>query len=445
MINSQPHYLLERIAEQEKRIAELEARIAKLEGDNLALHKENKELKARLQAYENAHTPPSLSKKKRPPRQSSGKLGAPLGHPKYERSVPEPTKTVEHKAKNCPHCKYKLKKPFRIERRVIEEIPEPQPIEVTEHLIYYYKCSHCDKEVVPKHNLPKGGFGYNLETNVTLLKYDDRLTLIKAAKAIERQYGIRITDVGILKITNRAAKKLAPEYWKQILLLRASKVVYVDETEIKVNGKAYWLWAFVGLQQTIFVIRKSRAKKVIEEILGKNFFGTITCDGWTAYTQYSNNLQRCWAHMLREAKELLEKYKEFEVFYNNLKKMYAQVKRVRAKQPPPKKRLQLKEKLEERMKHMLDAMDSHKHFAKFATKLRNGLPYWFTCIVKLWVEPTNNIAERALRELIVQRKIIGSLRAEQGAETMAIVHSMLATWKQQNQPTFQTLKKHISC
>lgn len=97
------------------------------------------------------------------------------------------------------------------------------------------------------------------------------------------------------------------------------------------------------------------------------------------------------------------------------------------------------------MKYMLDTMESHKHFAKFAAKLRNGLPHWFTCIAKPWVEPTNNIAERALRELIVQRKIIGGLRAEQGAETMQIVHSMLAAWKQQQQPLFPTLKKHLSC
>ncbi|MFH1256219.1 MAG: transposase, partial [Candidatus Diapherotrites archaeon] len=59
-------------------------------------------------------------------------------------------------------------------------------------------------------------------------------------------------------------------------------------------------------------------------------------------------------------------------------------------------------------------------------------------------EPTNNIAERALRELIVIRKIIGGLRRETGARTMETIASMFATWKQQGKPLYPTLKKAIS-
>ena len=133
-----------------KTIERLEARIVELEKTVLKLHKENAGLHARLRAYENAHTPPSKSKKKREPEEPSGKLGAEKGHPKYEREQPEPTKTVEHKLDACPHCSHKLKKPFKIERRVIEEIPKPQPIQVTEHLVEHYKCPHCHKKVKAK-------------------------------------------------------------------------------------------------------------------------------------------------------------------------------------------------------------------------------------------------------------------------------------------------------
>jgi hypothetical protein len=53
--------------------------------------------------------------------------------------------------------------------------------------------------------------------------------------------------------------------------------------------------------------------------------------------------------------------------------------------------------------------------------VKNGLGYWFTCLIHLFVEPTNNTAERALRELIVQRKIMGGLRREQGAHIMEVI------------------------
>jgi len=51
---------------------------------------------------------------------------------------------------------------------------------------------------------------------------------------------------------------------------------------------------------------------------------------------------------------------------------------------------------------------------KFAAKMRNGIPHWFTFLVVPGVEPTNNRAERALREHVVQRKIHGLLQERQG-------------------------------
>jgi len=125
--------------------------------------------------------------------------------------------------------------------------------------------------------------------------------------------------------------------------------------------------------------------------------------------------------------------------------MHEIIQKTRTKPPPLKKRQNLREKLEQRMQDMTDAMDSHKHFTTFATKLRNGLPYWFTCITNLLVEPTNNIAERALRELIVQRKIMGCLRRPKGTKIMETIHTMLATWKQQNKPIYSTMRNLISC
>lgn len=453
MENSHYVELLKQISEIRKENSGLKKRNQILENENKKLThkisvliKENKELKRRLSLYENPHTPPSLLKKKRPPieRNSSGVLGAKPGHEKYERQQPEPTETVKHEQATCPGCQHKLGNPFKIEEKIIEEIPDPQPIKVIRHLIYHYQCTNCGKIIIPKHNVPKGMFGWNLQTQIVLSKYVDRLTLRKIEEALERQYKIKITNTGILRITGRASNLLEKEFQNQISLIRLSKVVNVDETKIKVNGKPYWIWVFVGENQTIFVIRKSRAKKVLEEVLGKIFLGTIGCDGWDSYKQFSSNLQRCWAHILRESHETKEKHKEFDFFHGRLKEFFEKIKEVREKPPSLEERQKIKQKLEEELEQLVDSMDGHKKFKKIATKIRNGLPYWFTCVVNLLVEPTNNIAERALRELVVQRKIIGGLRREKGAKTMEITHSMVATWKQQEKPLFETLKTAIS-
>ena len=426
-----------------KRIEQLEAENLELKKQLLATQKKVIEFEHRLRAYENAHTPPSKSRRKREPKEPSGKLGAKKGHPKWERTQPEPTQTIKYSEDECPHCKQALGKPNKTVRRVIEEIPEPAPIKVTEHLINYYKCKYCGKNIVAENNVPKGSFGANAETTTVLLRFEDRLPLRKVVNALNRQ-GLDMTNVCVQNITGRVAGKLLPEYNKQVQLLRASRVVYADETGIKISGKSNWLWTFTGENTTAYVVRKSRGHKVPEEVLGKDFAGVITSDGHSAYKGFGSEQQRCWAHLIRESKELLEQHKLYKCHHNNLTKIFKKLKEARAKPPPLEQRLEIKKKLEKQVKQICDALDGHKTYLKFGGKLRRAIPHLFTCIIHLFVEPTNNIAERSLRELIVFRKIIGGLRRECGARTLETIASMLATWKQQDKPLYQTLKKHIN-
>ena len=418
-------------------------RVRMLEEENAFLRAKVEELENRLLAYENAHTPPSLTLKKPPRKEASGKLGAKAGHPKWERKEPEPTGSVEYIEETCPKCEHKLGNPFKTERVLEEEIPEPQPIEVIEHLINHYKCINCGNHVIATNKAPKGRFGKNVQAHVTLLKFDDRLPLRKVVSSLERHYGLSMTNVGVFQITRQVAGKLEQPYRALIERVRDARVVYCDETKMRVDGITFWLWTFTTEQETVFVIRKSRAKKVVEEILGENFKGVITCDGWTAYAQYPALIQRCWAHLLREIKKLNEKYDGVQGFYNSFKKMFEQIRQVRAKPPSFEIRQALFMQLKEEMQEVVKQMNAYTQLRKFAGKVKNGLDYWFTCIIHLFVEPTNNIAERALRELVVQRKIIGGLRREKGARIMETVASMIATWKQQQLPLFATLKSYL--
>lgn len=416
---------------------------SQLIGIILGLDERFTELERRLAFYENPHTPSSKSRKKPPRKESSGKLGAPIGHPKYERKEPEPTGSVEYREETCPHCDAELDEPFKTERVIEEEIPEPQPIEVIEHLVNHYKCPKCNTHIIARNDAPSGRFGKNVLTHVILLKYDDRLPLRKVTNSLERHYNIHITDVGVFKITDKVSKKLELPYKELIQRIRNAKVIYADETEIKVDGVTYHLWTFVTENEVLFVIRKSRSKSVIEEVIGKKFDGVICSDGWTAYTQYTSNLQRCWAHLLREAKDLDKKYTSFEGFYKAFKKIFEKIKKIREKQLSLKTRTKWKERLKLEMEQIVEQMNSYKEFRKFAVTVKNGLEHWFTCVVNLLVDPTNNIAERALRELIVIRKIIGGLRREKGAHIMEVITTMIATIKKRELPLFQTIKSYL--
>jgi len=407
------------------------------------LERENCELKKRLLMYENAHTPPSLQKiKKRIPRESSGKLGAPKGHPKYEREEPEISKVIKHIVDICPYCNTKLNLKEILEV-IEEEIPEMKKIKAIKHLIEWGICPKCRKRVVAKNNAPADRFGPILKSHITLLKHEDRLPLRKVESALERNHDFKITHTGIMKVIRKVANKLREPYYEIIKQIRSSKVVYIDETGYKLNGNQWWLWTFVCQNVVLFVIRKSRSKDVVEEILGKKYEGIISCDGWKTYESFSDKLQRCWAHLLRESYHMKEDHKDFEQYHKILKGMFDKIIQIRLKPPDEKIRIELAEEMRDSLLQTSKSMSAYPQFKKFSIKIENGINFWFTCIENLEVEPTNNYAEQALRELIVQRKIMGGLRSEKGAETLEIISTMIATWKKQDKPLLQAMKSYL--
>ena len=425
-----------------KRLEQLETENIELKKQLLAALKKIAELEQRLLAYENAHTPPSKQRfKKNPPTEPKGKLGAKVGHEKWEREQPTPTETIEHTETHCPKCNHQLDKPLKVVRKIVEDIPEPTPVIVTEHLISHYKCGHCGKIIVPKVKLPQGSFGYNLQTEIALLNVDSRLPLRKIKSILKRTHNLEITDAHIYKMLHTMSNKLSCEYEKNIQLIRASPFVHADETGMSVDGKNYYLWVFTNGVTTIFTITKTRSKKTINEILGENYSGIIICDGWSAYSNYTPRIQRCWAHILREAKYLTEKIPLFKIFYERLCEMFAQIKELL--EQPIEKRKPAYEKLYKQLTKLMDCMESHREYKKLATKIRNGGKNWFTCLLYPNIEPTNNLAEQTIREPIIRRKIFGCLDNQKGAQTFSINTSLITTWKQQKLDLFQTIKQNL--
>lgn len=134
----------------EKLVIELQKRIAQLE--------------ARLAVYENAHTPPS--QKRFPERKTrdegNGKPGRPTGFEGSTRPALKPDMVEVVHSSNCTHCGSALGEPASYTSIVVEEIPKPQPVIVTEFKLAQYVCPHCGQEMTATHpDCPsKGVFGY---------------------------------------------------------------------------------------------------------------------------------------------------------------------------------------------------------------------------------------------------------------------------------------------
>ena len=427
-------------------IEQLQEAIVQLEHDNELLRVHIGELEAQLAKYENPHTPPSLrrggnSKKNQNKKNGRKKPGQKKGHKGVTRKRVEPDDRIDLTLDQCPYCNAELDSPSRIESNVIEEIPEPQPVIVTEYKIAHYTCPGCKREIIATDpGCPKEGiFGNNTIAQATVLKYEERLPHRKIREVLNRQYGLDISPATILDLTRRASDAVRSEYGEILGRIRTAKVLYVDETSIKVQGKKYWIWLFTTPEDTFVVIRKSRGMKVLMEVLTRRFKGIITCDGWKPYAKFTNRIQRCWAHLLRESKDLAVKIAEAIPLHKALKRLYEKLTDALEGDPPPEIRRRLWYEARATLRRWLRKEYEGGKLKKLIGKISNGFEYWFTFVLHPDVEPTNNRAERALREHVVQRKIIGTLRNEKGTYIHETMMTVLSTWKQRGLNSLQML------
>nr|MDO8080670.1 IS66 family transposase [Candidatus Freyarchaeota archaeon] len=429
---------------------ELQKEIQRLSEENAQLREENAQLKRRLMLYENPHTPPSRRRypTTHPHSHNLGKRfpGRPRGHPGKTRPAPKPDVVEKPEWENCPHCGAHLSGPSHVRHHIVEEISNPSPKTVIDFLEFEGRCDRCGGYVAVRHPdcPPEGRFGKNLYVQTTLMKFEDRLPIQKVGWALERQHGISLTPATILDLTRRVSDWLRPEYERILQIIRCADVVYADETGAKVDGKRHWTWVFTTPSETLIAIRKSRGKKVLEEILGENFEGVIICDGWKSYLNFTTRIQRCWSHLLREAEYLAENIAEAKPLSEALHELYHHIKNLPKDRPPPEVMANLVEDARRTMNYWVEKNYETEEVRKFAAKIRNGADHWFTFLTTPGVEPTNGRAERALRECVVQRKIIGTFRNGKGTRTYETIMTMLATWKQQGLNLYKALAENLT-
>jgi len=406
---------------------------------------EIEKLKKKLRRYENPHTPPSKDERKSRTNfvsKTGLTVGKKTGYKGATREKKKPTDFISSFDNICSQCS-KYNQPKEIKSKVYEEIPDPQPTKIVEVKwgVYTCACGHCwesKSEEMPT----KGIFGKNIQAQITLLRFDDRLPLRKTISAIERQYKTTLTSKAVYDVTKRVADKATPEYEEIKHKIRRATHLHIDETKIKIQSVTYWLWIFRSNKNVFFVIHKKRNRTVLDEILGNNYAGIIICDGLSAYEEYTKYLQRCWAHILRETKELAEKYEDAKPMHQWMKDLFAKVKLVSVRDPPQKRRI-LYDKCIQEMQQLIQMYSSYNHLAKVVTTIKNGLEFWFTRILHPQIEPTNNNGERSLREMVVMKRIMGTLRNQDGADVLAKMMTLISTWRLNGQNPFYSLRAII--
>lgn len=324
--------------------------------------------------------------------------------------------------------------------------PKPGTIGITgtctQHVFGKSLCS-CGFETdsVPYRAPPEEGWskglgewrliGPGLLSFMVFAKYKLHLTIGKI-KLLVSHLGISLSE-GVIAEALVEAGQAVNDLDPSILdALRASSLINMDETSWQEKKITRWLWVAVGETAVYFAIG-GRTKEMARDILG-NFAGWLMTDGYGAYRTQSHRI-RCWAHLRRKAKGLEESAHPIQASFGKMALAHVEaiqesVYKMRDLMGPSREKEQ--EVAEEKQALFCCDMLRHRESTQepirtFAGEILNDPQAIFAIVQNPDLPLTNNVAERALRPMVILRKLSHGSKSPHGALSTARLASVYET------------------
>lgn len=437
----------------EARVAQLEALVLKLQARLEALEAENARLRKNSS---NSHKPPSSDIVKPPlpsaPDGQKRKIGGQPGHERHDRAPYEPVeidRTVEFTLDRCPVHGGPLK-PSGAPPRIIQQVDlVDKPVVVTEYRALAYWCAHCKAihyAPFPKDVVACGLVGPRLTALVAFLKGGAHASYSTIQNLFRDVLLLPLSTGQIAKLISKTRRALDPVYAELRAALPGAKRLNVDETGHAERKKGFWTWGFRARRFTLFKIDESRGSGVLVGMLGRKFRGVIGCDYFSAYRKYMSEtgaaVQFCWAHLIRDVKFLLTLPSRTTRRYGRrllaeIRAMFKVIHR-RAEMTAAGYRRALGRMRRRVMAAALHSTWTAEAYA-LAERFRGHASSYFRFIETPGVDPTNNAAERALRFVVIDRRITQGTRGPAGRQWCERIWTAAATCAQQGRSLHQFL------
>ena len=245
------------------------------------------------------------------------------------------------------------------------------------------------------------------------------------------------------KVVAKASAALDAPYAELLGRLPLEQAINVDETGHKDNGGKFWTWVFRAELYVLFKIDKTRGSKVLLDVLGEEFDGVLGCDYFSAYHKYMSDfnitVQFCIAHLIRDIKFLTGLPDAETCAYGQrllaaVKAMFKVIHR-RGETDPAAFRRALEQArdriLEEALRDVPSRLDANGKELKreafnMAKRFRENGKAYFEFVTTPGIGPTNNLAEQAVRFVVIDRRITQGTRGLKGRETCERLWTVVA-------------------
>ena len=379
----------------------------------------------------------------------------------FERHVSE-TRYEKPDMDACPSCGHDLTIASEKIRYVVESIPAT--LKVTKIIKQSCKCSVCN----PKDNqiyyplssslFPGSIMTHSFASFIAYHKYELGIPFEHLSRHIKETLDIEISKQNLAFYMAKVANILAPIYhkMKDDLLHNQAKVIHADETTLSISKrpesdkerkKSYvyvYTSSYYDSQIAIYDFHESRAIDRTAAWLS-DYEGVIVCDDFKGYTKLKKDnpkikLQRCFAHVRRRFADIVKTLPEEnhsssyakkildvigKLFY--LESIYKKEKLTapdllirRNKEHPPI----LKELEELLFNHVYKPGSALEGAVKYAKNIWSDLSTYLT---SGYIEISNNIAERAVKPFVINRKVFMTSGSYDGARYTTLLFSIIRT------------------
>lgn len=417
------------------------------------------------QNSQNSSRPPSKDGFGKPKKPQGKKLKNVLKKPRKEDSSRKKRKLYpleacnevhHHVPKECQHCGEELSgKDTQPHRHQIIEIPSYSP-HIIEHQQHQLECVCCGKKTragLPK-EVPSKVYGDRLAAIVGWLSGEHRQSHRLVKSLMENLFGVELSRGSIDRLRQQVSESVVEAVEQAQQYVQEQKVVHSDETSFcqgnrdGLNPKQTkgWLWMLGTKLVKVFSVELSRGQVIAQKLLGESFQGILISDRYPAYNWLDvKQRQVCWAHLKRDLKAMAERRGVSKAIGQALlrrqRRLFRWWHRVRDGTMSRQQLILAVESLRAGFKAELEvaaalpiSRTEKSPLAKTvrtAQKLLKIETALWTFVMIEGVEPTNNLAEQALRSAVIWRRTSFGSQSQAGSEFVSRILTVVASLKAQ--------------
>lgn len=328
----------------------------------------------------------------------------------------------------------------------------PDPLIRREYRAPAYRCVTCGSFHREKLSAyAEAGFvGDNLAAALAFLNGKAHASYSALAAFMKDVCGERISRGQIAKTLRRVSTAIEAPYREALGRLRDEPVLNSDETGHREKGKRLWTWVFRAGDFAVFHIDETRAASVLDNVLGREYRGIIGCDYFSSYHKYIKdndaNAQFCHAHLVRELR-FLSQHSDPETRRYALRSLAATRRLFRIHH-------RLRENLDGNRRELVKAGEKlwrtivrsppERKAENIARRFLDNGGEYLRFIDNPGVEPTNNRAEQAIRQVVIDRASSQGTRSANGREYKERMWTVLATCGMRGASAYHFLRNALN-